>query len=173
MRWIEASTAAGDLLGDAAQLIIVGDREFDIYSQFVRLPPGVDLIVRAAQNRKLADAERLFDAPSDWREFGTMDIGVPPTRPGEAGRIAQVNVKAGRVCIAKPRHGAKIDPVTVTLTYVEVSEINPPRAFPEKAESGDSHAGANMIQASYWDEASMDGEAVFGRLAQTRGRGDW
>jgi hypothetical protein len=127
MRWIEASTAAGDLLGDAAQLIIVGDREFDIYSQFVRLPPGVDLIVRAAQNRKLADAERLFDAPSDWREFGTMDIGVPPTRPGEAGRIAQVNVKAGRVCIAKPRHGAKIDPVTVTLTYVEVSEINPPK----------------------------------------------
>jgi len=70
---------------------------------------------------------RLFDAPSDWREFGTMDIGVPPTRPGEAGRIAQVNVKAGRVCIAKPRHGAKIDPVTVTLTYVEVSEINPPK----------------------------------------------
>jgi hypothetical protein len=50
---------------------------------------------------------------------------------------------------------------------------NPARAFPEKAESGDSHAGANMIQASYWDEASMDGEAVFGRLAQTRGRGDW
>ena len=39
------------------------------------------------------------------------------------------------------------------------------RAFPEKAESGDSHAGANMIQASYWEEASMDGEAVFGGLA--------
>ena len=32
------------------------------------------------------------------------------------------------------------------------------RAFPEKAESaGDSPAGTNMIQASYWEEASMDG----------------
>ncbi len=127
MRWIEASALAGDLLGTAAQLIVVGDREFDIYSQFVRIPPGMELIVRAAQNRRLADDERcLFSAPSDWREFGTMDIRVPPSRPGEAGRIARVNMKAGRVCIAKPRHGAASDPATVTLTYLEVSEANPP-----------------------------------------------
>jgi len=127
IRWIEASAVAGDLLGGAAQLIIVGDREFDIYSQFVRRPPGAELIVRAAQNRKLADDERLFDAPSDWREFGAMDIRVPPPRPGDAGRIARVDVKAGRVCIRKPRHGAAAaDPETVTLTYVEVRETNPP-----------------------------------------------
>ena len=45
------------------------------------------------------------------------------------------------------------------------------RAFPEKAESaGDSPAGTNMIQASYWEEASMDGEALFGGLACTRSR---
>jgi len=126
-RWIEATAVAGDLLGSATQLIVLGDREFDIYSQFVRVPPGVDLIVRAAHNRRLADDERLFDAPSDWREFGTMDIRVPPSRPGDAGRIARVNVKAGRVRIAKPRHGAAIDPATVTLTYLEVREINPPK----------------------------------------------
>jgi hypothetical protein len=39
------------------------------------------------------------------------------------------------------------------------------RAFPEKAESGDSHRVADMIQASCWLEASMDGEATFGGLA--------
>jgi hypothetical protein len=45
------------------------------------------------------------------------------------------------------------------------------RAFPEKADSeGDSHAGTNVIQASCWEEASMDGEAVFGGLACTRSR---
>jgi Transposase DDE domain len=126
-RWIEASAAAGDLLSGAAQLIVVGDREFDIYSQFVRVPPGVHLIARAAQNRRLDDDERLFDAPSDWRQFGTMDVRVPPSRPGDAGRIAHVSLKAGRVCIAKPRHGAAIDPATVTLTYLEVSEIKPPK----------------------------------------------
>ncbi len=127
IRWIEASAVAGDLLGSAAQLIVIGDREFDIYSQFVRRPPGVELIVRAAQDRRLANDERLFAAPSDWRKFGAMDIRVPPARPGDAGRIARVNVKAGRVCIAKPRNGAAAaDPTTVTLTYLEVRETNPP-----------------------------------------------
>ena len=126
-RWIEASTIAGDLLSSAAQLIVVGDREFDIYSQFVRVPPGAHLIVRAAHDRRLADDEHLFDAPSDWRAFGAMDIRVPPKRPGDAGRIARVGLKAGRVCIVRPRHGAASDPKTVTLTYLEVSEINPPK----------------------------------------------
>ena len=127
-RWIEGTAAAADLLNSAAQLIVIGDRESDIYSQFARVPPGAELIVRAAQNRKLANDENLFDAPSDWREFGAMDIIVPPHRPGEAARIARVGVKAGRVCIAKPRNGAaKADPATVTLTYVEVSETNPPK----------------------------------------------
>jgi hypothetical protein len=41
------------------------------------------------------------------------------------------------------------------------------RAFPEKAESGDSHFIANQIQESYWQEASMDGKALLRRFAQT------
>jgi Transposase DDE domain len=128
MRWLEATREAGDLLGGAAQLIVVGDREFDIYSQFVRRPPGVELIVRSAQNRKLADSDEcLFAAPIAWREFGTMDVRVPPSRPGDAGRIARVSVKAGRVCIRKPLNGGSpADPATVTLTFVEVNEPNPP-----------------------------------------------
>jgi hypothetical protein len=36
--------------------------------------------------------------------------------------------------------------------------------FPKRL-NRDSHAGANMIQAAYWEEASMDGEAVLGGLA--------
>jgi len=128
-RWLEATDAAGELLSSAAQVIVVGDREFDIYCQFVRRPAGVELVVRVAQNRRLADDEYLFDAPSDWREFGTMEIRVPPLRPGEAGRIACVNVKAGRVCIAKPRLAAnRDDPATVILTYVEVRETTKPPA---------------------------------------------
>jgi len=80
-RWIEASRIAADFLSEAAQLIVVGDREFDIYSQFVRVPRGVHLIVRAAHDRRLAEDERLFDAPSDWRELGAMDVHVPPRAP--------------------------------------------------------------------------------------------
>src|SRR4030081_3335727 len=96
---VERTRRPGDLLGTAAQLIVVGDREFDIYSQFVRVPLVVHLIVRAAHDRRLADGERLFDAPSDWRDFGTVDVRVPPSRPGDAGRIAQVGVQEGCVGI--------------------------------------------------------------------------
>jgi Transposase DDE domain len=129
MRWLKATAVAGDRLSSAAQLIVVGDREFDIYSQFVRRPPGVELIVRCAQNRKLADSDEcLFQAPLAWREFGTMDVRVPPSRPGDAGRVARVGIKAGHVCIRKPLHGGSpADPATVTLTYVEVNETNPPQ----------------------------------------------
>jgi len=129
MRWLEGTAAAGDLLRDAAQVIVLGDREFDIYAQFARVPPRVELIVRAAQDRRLAnDDARLFCAAIDWREFGRMNICVPPHRPGEVARIASVAVKAGRVCIARPLNGAdRADPASVTLTLVEVHEIDPPQ----------------------------------------------
>src|SRR6266849_6106016 len=131
IRWIEATAVAGDRLGSAAQLIVLGDREFDIYEQFVRIPPGVELIVRAAQNRKLADDDDklLFAAASDWREFGTMEVRVPPHRPGELARIARVGVKAGRVCIAKPCNRANsADPASVTLTLWKSTRSIRPKA---------------------------------------------
>jgi len=129
MRWLEGTAAAANLLKDAAQLIVLGDREFDIYAQFARVPTGVELIVRAAQDRKLTDdAERLFSAATDWREFGRMSIRVPPHRPSEVERIASVAAKAGRVGVARPRNGAdRADPASVTLTFVEVHEIDPPQ----------------------------------------------
>ena len=129
MRWLKGTAAAGDALKGAAQLIVLGDREFDIYAQFARVPPGAELIVRAAQDRKLADDDaRLFSAATGWREFGRMNIRVPPHRPGEKERIASAAVKAGQVCIARPRNGAdRADPPSVTLTLVEVHEVDPPQ----------------------------------------------
>jgi hypothetical protein len=128
MRWLEGTAAAANVLTDAAQLIVLGDREFDIYAQFARVPSGVELIVRAAQNRNLADDDaRLFSAPTDWREFGRMAIRVPPHRPGEVARIASVAVKAGRVCIARPCNSDRADAPSVTLTMVEVHEVDPPK----------------------------------------------
>jgi hypothetical protein len=59
---------------------------------------------------------------------------------------------------------------TQTLDYATArklmaEDVKAFRAFPEKTESGDSPALTNRIQASCWEEASMDGEAVFGGFA--------
>jgi hypothetical protein len=127
MRWIEVTSTAADQLAGATQLIVVSDRESDIYSHFVRRPPGVELILRVAQNRKLIDAELLFDAPTRWSACGTMEIHVPPSRPGQTGRTATLEIRAGQVCIVRPRRSiVSGDPATVTLSYVEVRETSKP-----------------------------------------------
>jgi hypothetical protein len=37
-RWLESTVAAGNLLNGAAQVIVLGDREFGIHAQFARIP---------------------------------------------------------------------------------------------------------------------------------------
>jgi hypothetical protein len=54
------------LLTDAASVVVVGDRENDIYSCFARRPTGVDLIVRAAQDRALVEDASLFASAAAW-----------------------------------------------------------------------------------------------------------
>ena len=127
-RWLAAARKAGDVLAGAAQIIVVGDRESDIYQVFQGRPAAVDLVVRVAQNRKLADDSMLFAASPGLERLGTHSVQVPPRRIGNLGRTAQVSVSAGQVSICAPRNGRR-EPASqpaVTLTLVEVVEADPP-----------------------------------------------
>ena len=55
IRWLRGAERAAELTTQAACVVVVGDRESDIYGCFARRPAGVGLIVRAAQDRALAD----------------------------------------------------------------------------------------------------------------------
>lgn len=126
-RWLEGARNAAEVLEDAAQTIVVGDRESDIYLLFARKPGGIDLVVRAAQDRKLSDGGRLFEAPSTWPVLGGQIVTVAPKGIGDKGRTAKVLLKAGTVTIARPARGCgKDDPQTLTLTMVEAAEIDAP-----------------------------------------------
>jgi hypothetical protein len=134
IRWLRGVERAAELLTDAASVVVVGDRENDIYSCFARRPAGVDLIVRAAQDRTtehvregLVEDASLFASAAAWPELRQMLVKVAPRRVGDRGRTATVAVRAGPVTIKRPRHGfAKTGPETVSMTLVEVREINPP-----------------------------------------------
>ena len=127
IRWPWGVEKAGELLAQAASVVVVGDRESDIYSCFARRPAGVDLIVRAAQDRALAENGSLFEAPAGWPELTRMTVKAAPRRVGDSGRIATVALRAGPVTLKRPASGfARTDPKTVTLTLVEVREIDPP-----------------------------------------------
>jgi len=133
IRWLRGVERAAELLTDAASVVVVGDRENDIYSCFARpllrvlsRPAGADLIVRAAQDRALVEDASLF-ARAAWPELTQMLVKVAPRRVGDPGRIATVALRAGPVTLKRPRNGfAKTDPETVSMTLVEVREINPP-----------------------------------------------
>jgi hypothetical protein len=127
MRWLSGVERAAELLTDAASVVVVGDRENDIYSCFARRPAGVDLIVRAAQDRSLVEDTSLFASAAAWPEMTQMLVKVAPRRVGDPGRIATVALRAGPVTLKRPRHGfAKTDPETVSMTLVEACEIDPP-----------------------------------------------
>jgi hypothetical protein len=126
-RWLNAAETAAERLAPAAECIVVGDRESDIYALFSRRPASVHLLVRAGQNRALKDGTRLFEAATDWPALGRQTVDVPPRGPGDRGRQAQVLLRADTVTLRHPRNGrCEGDAPSIAITLVEVIEEHPP-----------------------------------------------
>ena len=126
-RWLTGAERASEILTDANSVVMVADRECDIFSSFARRPANVDMIVRAAHDRVLHNGGFLFASPTSWTELGRMRVVVTPRRTGEPGRTATVALRAGVVEINRPRRGfSRGDPRMVSLTLVEAREIGVP-----------------------------------------------
>jgi hypothetical protein len=125
-RWLSGCQAAAGVLS-GAQVTMVADRESDIYLLFANKPERLDLIVRAAQDRKLADDGRLFEALAGAQLLSTTNVRVAPRGPSDKGRIAKVELRAGTVRIARPNLKGLADACkTVELTLVEAREVDAP-----------------------------------------------
>ena len=84
-RWLCGCTATALRLFEAAAVTMVADRESDSDPLFAHRPAGLDLIVRVAQNRSLANGERLFEALQQAPLLATRKVTVAPRGPGEHG----------------------------------------------------------------------------------------
>jgi Transposase DDE domain len=126
-RWGAGCKAAAEALHEALSVTMVGDAESDIYSLFVEKPEGIDLIVRVAQNRKLAEGGYLFDALEGAEPLCRNRVVVAPRGPGDKGRIAQVELRARTVRVARPKNGLVAElPKSLELTLVEAREVDAP-----------------------------------------------
>ncbi len=125
-RWMFGCQAAAEVLSEASAVAMVSDRESDLYPLFARKPKRIDLIVRAAQDRRLADGGLLFAALATAAPVSTSDVRVAPRGPGDKGRIAKVELRAGTVRVARPRSCLDDVPSTIELTLVEAREVDPP-----------------------------------------------
>lgn len=129
-RWLDGMARAGEVLGSAAGITVVADRESDIYELFARRPANVHLVVRAAQDRRIetaAAASALLFAYSDGLpERGRLRLTIPAA-PGRKARPAELAVRFSPVALRKPCNGAGRDlPETVALTLVDIRETSRP-----------------------------------------------
>ena len=107
--------------------VSVGDREADVYDLFlVERPVGVDLLVRAAQNRKVDGPESYL-----WAAMATAAIAATVTvQVGERGaqpaRMAELTVRWREVTLHPPKSRAKEHLPNVTVWAVWAVERTPP-----------------------------------------------
>lgn len=126
-RWLTTARMASDLLKDAKQVVVVGDRENDIYSVMARRPLQTDLIVRAARDRVLEDGGKLFEEAVEWHVLKTTVVDLEARRAGERRRTARLETRAGVVRLKRPKTADAGDPAWLDLTLVEVREVGAPK----------------------------------------------
>jgi hypothetical protein len=115
--------AATHLAPVAAQVVVVADREGDIYPMFARRPEPIEFVVRSTHDRVLAHGGTLFAAAATWEALGRAQVKLVPRRPGDKGRTATVALRAGSVTIKRPRNTPdRQDAAALTLGLVEVRE---------------------------------------------------
>ena len=127
-RWLKGAESASALAeAGAACVTVIEDREGDIYECFAFRPANVEKLVRAAQDRRLADGTSLFSKAEAWEEAGRMTVELPAA-PGRKARTAELSVKFGEVEILRPNHRKASDglPKSMKVRLVIGREINPP-----------------------------------------------
>jgi hypothetical protein len=127
-RWLSGAERASSLAeAGAACVTVVEDCEGDIYECFAFKPANVEKLVRAAQDRALADGTALFSKADAWDEAGRMVVELPAA-PGRKARKAELSVKFGTVEIKRPtnRKASGNLPKAIAVTLVIGREINPP-----------------------------------------------
>ena len=105
-RWLDGLRASGRLAAaGAARVTAVADREGDIYEMFADRPEGVEVLVRAAQDRAVSQGTgRLFHSLAD-RPEREHKVALP-ARPGQSKREG-IAVRFGAVRPSAPEEPAR------------------------------------------------------------------
>ena len=124
-KWIEVSkNTKSALTGVATGMLIVQDREGDIYEQFAVIPDEqTDLLIRARTNRTLTDKTKLFSCLSEEQVKGTYEL-VVDAKKNRKKRIAKIEVRYKEVEIRKTDSASKGLAPSIKLNLIEAKEVN-------------------------------------------------
>ena len=124
-KWIEVSKNTQAALRDTvAGMVIVQDREGDIYEQFAVIPDEkTALLIRAKTNRVLADKTKLFSCLNGQQAAGSYELAVAAQGKRKK-RTATIEVRYKQVELKKTAGTSKGLPKTTLLYLVEATEVN-------------------------------------------------
>lgn len=113
--------------GPQTRFVCIGDREADVYDLFLQeRPSGVDLLVRAAWNRRVDHPERDLWAKVAAHPVGaTLTVRVP-RRGAQPARQATVSVRWCLTRLCPPTHRQAEKLPTVAVWVVQAVEEQPP-----------------------------------------------
>ena len=133
-RWDDVARDSAERLGAADMVTVVCDREGDIYDLFATIADAGDnihLLVRAAQDRALADGGQLLARADALAERHRHNIVVPEKRGQKEWfkkRTATVAIGFECIEIKRPSRTPRGTlPDTIAMTLVVVREIDPPK----------------------------------------------
>jgi hypothetical protein len=125
-RWLDGLTATGECFSQHPHVVLMGDRESDLFDLFaMRRPGNVDLLVRVCREKRRVDhhAKYLDKALESEPVRGHVQIEIA-ARTNRQARSAQMAVRWLTLDVHAPCHGPKRP--AVRLTFILVQEINPP-----------------------------------------------
>jgi len=124
-KWIESSQNTKKVLENASEIIIIQDREGDIYEQFCIIPDAkTHLLIRAKSNRVLKEKERLFEHLSNEVLQGNYTIELEgDKRRNIKKRTATIEVRFSKVTISGNQYTNKNLPEEITLYAIEAKEV--------------------------------------------------
>jgi hypothetical protein len=123
MKWLRSFQKAAQIqkLCRETMLVVVGDRESDIYELFLEAskePNGPKLLVRAEKTRKRkVEQEFLWDFMAQQKVVGGLQIHVP-RRASRKARDAWIEVRFAEVALRPPKRCGSAPSVTVGAVYV-------------------------------------------------------
>jgi hypothetical protein len=126
-RWLDGLTATSEQFSGHPHVVLMGDRESDIYDLFaLPRPANTDLLVRVCrENRRVEHPCRHLDkALGSASVRGLVQIEISP-RPDRPARKAILSVRWLPLEICAPCHGRKRP--SLPLNFVLVEESNPPQ----------------------------------------------
>lgn len=133
-RWIRSAQETKDLLSEANCLTIIGDRESDIYDEFVSVPDSrTHLLVRSSVNRILyGEKQNLFEKLSSSIQRATYELDIH-SNAKRTKHKAKMSLKYERVKISRPKNTVKgSNPDFVEMWAIEAREL--PESVPLREE---------------------------------------